>query len=487
MNYQSVINSVIKPYEQRIIEISDEIWKLAETKFEEYKSQKLYCSFLEELGFSVEMGIGNLPTAFRAKYGTQGPTIGFLGEFDALPNLDQKAFSIKKESSGGMTTNGHGCGHNLLGTGTLAAAIAIKEQIETKKIKGQVIYYGCPAEEGGSGKAWMVREHCFDDADVILTWHPYPHNMILGEVFLASIQAVFKFDGIAAHAAACPHLGRSALDAVELMNVGVNFLREHVIPEARIHYAIIDSGGKFANVVQPHAEVLYQLRAPKMKDVNDIYQRVQRIARGAALMTDTKVSVQFDRCCSEIRPNKVLNELLYEQMELAGICPIDERDISFANRIRSALKPEMIGTDERDLCKYYGEKGTVLAARLEKKAICDFLYPLNPISNACFGSTDVGDVSQIKPVGQISIVSYAKDTPAHSWQLVSQGKAPLAHKALLHAGKVLAGTAMKLLCEPMELDRVIKEFNASSSKEPYLWPIPKTAKPPIPKKNIKKV
>lgn len=482
MDHQAAIRASIEAHRDLLLNLSDQIWELAETKFEEYQSSALYCDVLRRLGFTVETGIGGLDTAFKGCFGTNGPTIGFLGEFDALPNLDQQAFCCEKNPTGRPSGNGHGCGHNLLGTGSLAAALALKEQIEAGRVNGRVVFYGCPAEEGGSGKAWMVREHCFDECDTLLTWHPFCHNSLLGDVFLASIQAVFSFDGTAAHAASCPHLGRSALDAVELMNVGVQFLREHIVPEARVHYAILDAGGSFANVVQPHAEVLYQVRAPKMKDVTGIYQRVQRIAQGAALMTDTKVTVRFDRCSSEVRPNNTLDDLVYQEFETAGPVPTDESDREFARQIRASLNPEVLGTNEANLRRHYGEAGCAVADAIAEEPIINRLSPRHAFSFECCGSSDVGDVSQVRPLAEISACCWAKDTPAHSWQLTAQGKAPLAHKALLHTGLVLGSAGFRLLREPELLARVKAEFDARSQKEPYLWPIPQDAKPPLPKR-----
>ncbi len=482
MDHQAAVQASIEGHRSLLLGLSDRVWELAETKFEEYETSVLYCDTLRRLGFQVETGIGGLPTAFKGSFGTEGPAIGFLGEFDALPNLDQQAGAAEKKPNGHPKGSGHGCGHNLLGTGSLAAALALKEQIEAGRAKGRVVFYGCPAEEGGSGKAWMVREHCFDECDALLTWHPYPHNSILGEVFLASIQAVFSFDGTAAHAAACPHLGRSALDALELMNVGVQFLREHIIPEARVHYAILDGGGAFANVVQPHAEVLYQIRAPKMKDVTAIYDRVQNIARGAALMTDTAVSVRFDRCSSEIRPNNALDDLLYEEFQAAGPVPVDDEDRQFARAIRSTFALEVLGSNEEALRRHYGRAGDAVAELIQNEPVIDQLSPRYALSYECCGSSDVGDVSQVRPTAEISTACFAKDTPAHSWQITAQGKMPLAHKALLHTGLILGSAGLRLLTEPQLLARVKAEFEERSRKDPYLWPIPKDAQPPIPKR-----
>lgn len=482
MSYVDKIIQAIEGKKDLFINLSDSIWDIAETKFEEYQSAELYCGLLEEQGFQVEKGIGGLPTAFKGTFGKEGPTIGYLGEFDALPNLDQKADCIEKQSSESSNTNGHGCGHQLLGAGAFAAAVALKEYIKQGQVKGRVIFYGCPAEEGGSGKAWMVRENCFDESDVILTWHPGNTNTVLPCMALASIQAVFTFHGISAHAASCPHLGRSALDAVELMNVGVNFLREHVIQEARMHYAITDTGGNFANVVQSEASVLYQLRAPKMSQANDIYERVKCIAQGAALMTGTTVEVKFDRSCSDIRLNETLNSALYHNFTIAGPTPVEKEDIKFAKEIRKTLSPEMFDSDEDYCIKCFGEAGLETAKTFADKEIIDCIYPEKIVFHGTTYSTDVGDVSQVIPTAEIQTTCFAKDTPGHSWQMVAQGKNNLAHKGMLQAGKVLGLTGAYLLGNPSIIKEAKIEFDKRYEKEPYISPIPKDAKPPIPTK-----
>ncbi len=256
------IDHLLKQYKQDIIDLADRIWDIAETRFEEYESVHVLTSYLKSIGFEVEVGIAGLPTAFIASYGTAGPVIGILGEYDALPRLNQKSSSPIREATveGG---NGHGCGHNLLGTAGVAAVAVLKDLIVAGELTGTIRYYGCPAEEGGSGKTFMVREGVFDDVDIALTWHPNSFTSVFSFSSLANYQVYFEFEGVAAHAANSPHLGRSALDAVELMNVGVNYLREHITTTARVHYAVTDTGGMSPNVVQSHAKVLYLIRAKK--------------------------------------------------------------------------------------------------------------------------------------------------------------------------------------------------------------------------------
>ena len=275
-----------------IFTASDEIWGCAETAFTEEKSMKILCDVLKAEGFTVETGLADVKTAFKGTFGSGKPVIGILGEFDALSGLDQEAGATEKivVHDG---ASGHGCGHNMLGTAALSAAIGIKKYLEESGKPGAVIYFGCPGEEGGSGKAFMAKGGVFANLDAAITWHPGDLTQADTGSSLANYQVAYKFYGKSAHAGGAPHLGRSALDALELMNMGVQFLREHVVPEARIHYAITNTGGYSPNVVQPYAEVLYLIRAPKNSQVEEIYQRVNKIAEGAAHMTETRVEIDF--------------------------------------------------------------------------------------------------------------------------------------------------------------------------------------------------
>jgi aminobenzoyl-glutamate utilization protein B len=285
--------------------ISDSIWDFAELKFEEQQSSALLAKALEDNGFAVRRGVAGMETAFIGEAGSGAPVIAFLGEFDALAGMSQLAgIAEAKPAVDGAT--GHGCGHNLLGVGSLMAAIALSRHLKTHNLPGTVRYYGCPGEEGGSGKTFMVRAGLFDDVDTALTWHPAPFNGVRSTNNLAVLEYFYRFKGIAAHAANAAHLGRSALDAVELMNVGVNFLREHMPQDCRVHYAITDTGGKAANVVQAKAEVLYLIRAPEMAQALALAARVEKVARGAAMMTETEVEIVFDTASTNLLPNLTL-------------------------------------------------------------------------------------------------------------------------------------------------------------------------------------
>lgn len=456
--------AIIEGKRDFFIQISDKIWEYAETRFEEKQSAELLCQALEKEGFAVERGAAGIETAFIGSFGSGKPVVAILGEFDALSGLSQNRGVASQDpvQEGG---NGHGCGHNLLGTGSLAAAVALKQYMEEHQLPGTVRYYGCPGEEGGSGKTFMAREGVFNDADFALCWHPAPLNGIMPGSSLANYQVYFKFKGRSSHAAASPHLGRSALDAVELMNVGVNYLREHVIQEARIHYAITNTGGMSPNVVQAQAEVLYLVRAPKTHQVEEIYQRVCDIARGAALMTGTQLEIVFDKACSNLIGNNVLEEVMHKQFTELGVPVFDESEKELARAIRETLT-------EEDMKLFRRMKG------IEDKELADFLIPFSMKGmKVGSGSTDVGDVSWIVPTAQCITACMAIGTPFHTWQLVAQGGTSLGHKGMLHAGKVLAATALEVMQNPELLEAAKAELQQHLAEEPYVCPIPADVKP----------
>ncbi|MFJ8066658.1 M20 family metallopeptidase [Psychrobacillus sp. NPDC096426] len=473
-NMIDLIGSLIEAKSKEITELSDRIWETPETRFQEYQSAQLLSDFLEENGFFVERGVGGIETAFTATFGQDKPVIGILGEFDALSGLSQKEASDVREAIE-ENGNGHGCGHNLLGTAGIAAVIALKQLIEEKKITGSIKYFGCPGEEGGSGKTYMVREGVFNDIDVALTWHPNSYSGVFSFSSLANYQVYFSFEGKASHAANSPHLGRSALDAIELMNVGVNYLREHIISEAKVHYAVTNTGGSSPNVVQSDAEVLYLIRAPHIKEVEDIYQRIINIAEGAALMTETKVTVRFDKACSNYIPNDTLNMVLQDKLEAFGLPSYDEKELSFARKMASTITSEEVDTAILD------------AEKLSNHQITDQFYtPDYPFFNEVVpyaktrevmqGSTDVGDVSWIVPTAQFFTTCFVAGTPLHTWQLVSQGKTSLAHKGLLYAGKVLAAGAVEIFENPRLIEGA-KEELAKQTKNTYQNPLPEGLQP----------
>ncbi|WP_134700679.1 M20 family metallopeptidase [Ammoniphilus sp. YIM 78166] len=460
MSFHETISNLIEEKRQKLIEISDKIWGFSETRYEEYQSAELLCTTLEEEGFSVERSAGGLETAFVGSYGSCKPVIAILGEYDALPGLSQKAGLTTKDPLNGVG-NGHGCGHNLLGTGSLAAALAVRHYMEQNGLKGTVRYYGCPAEEGGGGKAYMARAGLFKDVDIALTWHPFDENLAYNCKMLATCQVFFKFKGKSTHASFSPHLGRSGLDAVELMNVGANFLREHIIPEARLHYAITNAGGLAPNVVQAEAEVLYKIRAPKMHQVSEIRERIFDIARGAALMTGTQVEIQYDAASADLIPNVTLGSLMHHHFVKHGAQSYTQEEIVFAKAMQATFSEE----ERKVIGNHNG------------KVISDQVNPFSAKTGFFAGSTDVGDVSWLVPTGQVYVATCAYGTPFHSWQLVAQGKSSIAHKGMLLAGKVLASSAIEVMQNPVLVEQAKKEHKEQLAGEVYTSLIPPEAKP----------
>jgi aminobenzoyl-glutamate utilization protein B len=470
------IDGIIDSKQDLFTKISDTIWEYAETRFEEFKSAKLLASVLEAEGFSVDRGTAGIPTAFTANFGQGAPVVALLGEYDALSRLSQKAGIARKEPLPG-NQNGHGCGHNLLGAGALAAAVAVKQYMEENKIQGTVRYYGCPGEEGGSGKTFMAREGIFDDVDIAITWHPLNYNVIFSIQTLANYQVYYKFHGRSAHAAAVPHLGRSALDAVELMNVGVNYLREHIIQEARVHYAVTNTGGTSPNVVQPEAEVLYLIRAPKLDQVQEIYERVCEIAKGAALMTGTEVEVVIDKACSNYIPNHTLNEFMQANFNDVGAPQFTEEEKQFARQIRNTLHEADISNDLHMVRQFLGGKDQKILEALKQTEVSDVILPYTQASVRLPGSTDVGDVSWLAPTVQLGVACNAFGTPGHSWQAVAQGATSLAHKGMIVAGKVMARTAVDALVRPEIVKQAKADLQKMLAGKTYICPIPKDVRP----------
>ncbi|MCD2345652.1 M20 family metallopeptidase [Clostridium guangxiense] len=431
------------------------MWEFAETRFQEYKSSELLCDVLQKEGFTITKAVANIDTAFVATFGSGKPKIGILGEFDALYNLSQKSDTDVKEAII-QNGNGHGCGHNALGAGALAAVVAVKDYMIKNNIKGTICYFGCPGEEGGSGKAYMAREKVFNDVDAAFTWHPADVTGVVEGSSLANIQAYVRFYGKSAHAAACPHLGRSALDAVELMNVGINYLREHVIEDARMHYALTNGGGLSPNVVQAFAEELLLVRAPKMSQTKEIYERVKNIAKGAALMTDTKVEIIFDKAASNVVVNDTLSKVMYEKLLELGQIKLTKKEEEFAKKIKNTLSDEEKITD---------------------KVMMDSIKEYKFTEKAAPESTDVGDVSFVVPTAQINTSCWVLGTAGHSWQVVAQGKCGYLHNAMILAGKVMALSALELFENNEIIVKAKEELKERLNGEEYICPIPSYIKP----------
>ncbi len=462
-----------------ITDLSDAIWDCPETGYTETTAARLQIEVLQKLGFEVQQNLANIPTAFSGRFGKGHPVIGILGEFDALAALSQQP-GMTEQQPIVVNGNGHGCGHNLLGSAGIAAAYAVKNYMQETGCEGTVVYFGCPAEEGGSGKGFMARDGVFDELDCAVTWHPGDVNAVEMTSSLANIVVDYHFNGRASHAAAAPHLGRSALDAVTLMNVGVQFLREHIIPEARIHYAVTNTGGISANVVQPEAEVRYMMRAPKIGTVNEIYERVNDIAKGAALMTGTQESHVFIKATSDIQPNRTIAELLQKNMESIGAPKATAEEVELAQAYRKTF-PAPGSKMDRYLAKLPEEQASALDYMRDAE-ICDIVLPLAFDETASPGSSDVGDVSQVCPTAQFNTATECLDTPGHSWQYTSQGKSSRAHKGELFAAKIMGASVIDLLEDASLVEKAKAEFDHRRKGVKFVSPIPSDTKPPVPKK-----
>lgn len=475
---KSAAISAIDSIAQELWELSDAIWDAPETNFEEVVSAQLQCRMLEKLGFRVEESLAGIPTAFSGTWGSGKPVIGIMGEFDALSGLSQKA-GVAQEAPIVHGGNGHGCGHNMLGVGGIAAAYAVKEYLKMTGKPGTVTYYGCPAEEGGSGKTFMVRDGVFDHLDCALYWHPGTLHKVNHDSTLANFAVDYHFKGVSAHAAAAPHQGRSALDGVEMMNMGVQFLREHVLPSVRIHYAITNTGGISPNVVQAEAEVSYLIRAPKVSQVQSVYERVNKIAQGAALMSETELEIRFAKGCSDQVINQSMNEVMQANLDATPVPEMTAEDVEFANAIRESLgvKEDSVA----GLVKLLSEEEGCWVREQTLVPMRNFPVPLVRKERVLPASGDLGDVSYLCPTGELSVATWAVGTHGHSWQATAQGKSPWAHKCLIFAGKVLAGTAIDLLDDPEKLEKAKQEHSEKLKEHPYVCPIPKDIQPPKPK------
>jgi aminobenzoyl-glutamate utilization protein B len=465
----SRIWDLVEAKREAFFALSDRIWEMPELNYEEYRSCAEHAAMLEQQGFQVTRGLAGIPTAVMGEAGEDGPVIAILGEYDALPGLSQTAgLAVQKPVIAGG--NGHGCGHNLLGSGSLLAATAVKDFLKAHGLKGRIRYYGCPAEEGGSAKGFMVRAGVFDDVDVAICWHPAPFAGVNNPISLACNEINFHFSGRASHAAASPHLGRSALDAVELMNVGVNYMREHMPSTARIHYAITDTGGSAPNVVQANATVRYLIRARDLPEMQGLLRRVKKIAEGAALMTETTVRSEVVSGDANLVGNTPLEQLMHRNLERLGPPVFDKQDKAFATEIQKTLT-------EEDIKSSFARFG--LKPRMGVP-LCDMIFPPESGDGTLVGSTDVGTVSWVVPTVQMRGATYAIGTPGHSWQLVAQGKSPAAHRGMEHAAKVMAGTAVDLLSNPALIEEAKADFRQRLSGTPFLNPIPDDVNPPLP-------
>jgi aminobenzoyl-glutamate utilization protein B len=452
-----------------LIEISDKVWEFAELGLIEFKSSALLADELEKHGFRVERGIAGMPTAFVATWGEGKPVIGIMGEYDALPGLSQKKVPWKEPLEPGKP--GHGCGHNIHGASGMATAIAVKKAMEKHKIEGTIKFFGCPAEENFSGKVFMVRDGCFGDVDAVISHHPNTMNCVTLESCLAVNSVKFHFYGKASHAGDSPEHGRSALDAVELMNTGVNYLREHVIQDARIHY-VVEKGGDQPNIVPPYARSWYYVRAPERDQVEFIYDWILDIARGAAIMTKTEVKVEFLEGVYDYIPNRTIAELIVKNMREIGLPKYSDEDWKFAEEIAKTIAPEM------KIAQLKKSKRPGWESLVDKLIDDEVPDPWGE-GEVSHGSTDVADVSWQAPTVEFGTASGVLGTPGHSWQDVAESGVGLGHKSLIFAAKVMAATAIDLLTKDDILNKAREEHRQRIGDKKYRSPIPPDQKPPL--------
>jgi aminobenzoyl-glutamate utilization protein B len=453
---------------QPFVALSDRVWGMPELCFAEERSVAEHVRALEAEGFRVTRDVAGMPTAVIGEAGEGGPVIAILGEYDALPGLSQEAGVAEPRPLPG-TGNGHGCGHNLLGAGSMLAATAVKDYLAAKGIPGRVRYYGCPAEEGGSAKGFMVRAGLFEDVDVAVSWHPSSFAGVTQASALANQEILFTFHGRASHAAAAPHLGRSALDAVELMNVGVNYMREHMSDHARVHYAVMDAGGIAPNVVQSRARVRQLIRAVDVPELLPLVDRVRKIAQGAALMTETTVEERVLGGDSNLLANRPLEQVMQDALGGLGPPDFDEEDHAIAAMFQATMNREDIATQ-------YLRMGQ--EPRYDK-VLCDFIVDADAKGEGGSGSTDVGDVSWVVPTVQMRGATWTIGTPGHSWQVTGQGKTAHAHKGMVHAAKAMASTALVALTDAQVRADAKAELAERTERTPYRSLLPPGVEPAL--------
>ncbi len=430
----------VESHKEPLIKISDSIWALAETAFNETGSSKILADYAEKNGLKVTRGVADIPTAFTATYGSGKPVISILGEFDALPGISQKASPVKEPYEEGAA--GHGCGHNMFGTASLGAAIAIKELMEAGKIKGTVKFLGTPAEEKYFAKVWMVKAGLWDDVDVNVSWHPSAGIEADVQSGLSLIDFIVEFYGQTAHASADPWNGRSASDALELYTTGINYYREHILPTSRIHYHIQD-GGQVVNVVPDYAKLWVRVRDPKRSKMLPTYERVKEMAEGAAIMANVDYKISLVSGIYETLVNRSGGEIMQKNLELLGPISYTAEETAFGKAIQKATGKPEVGMDSK-------------------------IYPLKETEeNPGGGSTDVGDVSWNVPNINLGVTVAPKDTPWHSWAVVACGGMSIGHKGMVYAAKAMGMTMLDLFENPKLVEKVKEEYKTRKGDEVY--------------------
>jgi len=445
--------------------LSDQIWEYAEVGLHEDRSAQALADYIEKEGFQVERGVAGIPTAFVATFGSLSPVIGFLGEYDALPGVSQCNTPTRQELKAGAA--GHGCGHNLLGVGALAGAIGLAKELRTRGLPGTVKYFGCPAEENFSAKAFMARDGLFDGLDICMTWHAGSLNKVNSGSSLANNAMNVTFYGRTAHAAGDPYNGRSALDALQLMNLGVEFLREHMPGKARVHYVITNGGGQ-PNVVPAKASAWYLVRAPQRSEVDELYKRVLNCAYGAAQMTDTRVEIELIKAIWNMLSNKVVGDVIEEAAHRVGPPQFTEKQYAFARAIAKSFNAGQV------------------EAQLRKEGVPDEVFtqvlnttwlprPATPKDGE--GSTDVSDASWCCPTAEFRVACQAIGTPGHSWQFAAQSGMSIGHTGMIVAAKILAEAGLEFATNPALIAKAKTEFDKSTGGVKYVSAIPKGHKP----------
>ncbi len=471
MDAKGIILDQIKQQDEELSYVAKEIWDHPQVALQETFAAQLLADRIAADGFSLTWGAGGMPTAFVAEWGEGSPVIGFLGEYDALPGLSQALSSEKSPLEDGGP--GHGCGHNLFGTACMASVMALKTAMREKQIDGTIRFYGCPAEETLVGKTFMARDGVFDDLDAAISWHPNDTNIIWNGSSLAMNSFKVNFHGVAAHAGSSPWLGRSALDAVILMDAGVNYMREHVPQESRIH-SVVTSGGQAPNVVPAFAQVWYFVRAPHREQVEEMYRWMQDIAKGAALMTGTDHEIELITGCYEILPNSVMSDLLYEKMAEVDDMRFTAKERQFARELQATF-PD--GSVQRAYDWTQISSGAPLDPAEIEDPLWERVVPHSPTPPLLSGSTEVADVSWITPTGQLTTTCWPLGTPGHSWQTVASSGSSIGAKGMIFAAKSMALAGLDLLTKPGLLAEAQAEFERVRGGKDYVTPLPPEATP----------
>ena len=459
---ETIATKAVEKNEAILTDLAKRIWDNPETAFNEVKACEWTAEVLRNAGFTVETGLYGMPTSIRASWGKGHPVVGFLGEYDALPGLSQKVGTEKEAIEYGAP--GQGCGHNLLGVACLGGALGMKAELEERGLEGTVVFYGCPAEEVLTGKAFMAREGVFRDLDVAFSWHGSTSNNLSTGTMTGLNSAIFHFKGITAHAGGDPHNGRSALDAVELMNVGANYLREHVTSDVRIHY-VIKEGGTAPNIVPDNASVWYYVRAMSREAIEDTYRRLILVAEGAAHMTETQLEIEYLGGCYNTLNPVMLTNLTHDVMEQIEMPHWTDEELAFADELNKKSQ------------QYQAVKDS---GKLENGPLCTFVEPVAKRDG--YGSTDVGDVQHIVPCVQVMTATCNLAAPGHSWQITSCAGMSIGEKGMLYGAKVLAATAVKLAEDPELVKKAQEEFKTNMKGKTYKCPIPKEIPIPQPQK-----